>query len=116
MRSNRPLVPTLKTLAPGPLPVINAVCEEIGLINVIDESVDWDDDQADLSPGQLIAGLVMNHPMEGQFFEQADPENLFEEGITTEQLYVRSARSFNTPVFGVWRFDRVLLKVLDKDE
>jgi len=87
-------VPTLKTLAPGPLPVINAVCEECGLIDVINESVDWDEDQTELSPGRLTAGLIMNFLTEGQpmyrlseFFAQTDPQNLFGEEITVEDLY-----------------------------
>ena len=50
----------LENFAPGPLPVIHAICQECGLIEVIDESVEWDQDQADISPGLLTAGLVMN--------------------------------------------------------
>ncbi|RJX47993.1 IS1634 family transposase [Halonotius pteroides] len=84
----------LENFAPGPLPVINAVCEEVGLVEVIDEIVDWDETQAEISPGSLTAGLVMNFLTEGEpmyrlseFFENKDPQNLFGDDITTEDLY-----------------------------
>ena len=57
----------LEYFAPGPLPVINAVCEEVGLVEVIDEVVDWDETQAEISPGSLTAGLVMNFFRENCF-------------------------------------------------
>ena len=84
----------LENFAPGPLPVIHAICQECGLIEVIDESVEWDQDQADISPGLLTAGLVMNFLTEGEpmyrlsdFFENKDPENLFGDDISSEDLY-----------------------------
>ena len=84
----------LENFAPGPLPVINAVCEEVGLVEVIDEIVDWDETQAEISPGSLTTGLVMNFLTEGEpmyrlsdFFENKDPQNLFGDDITTEDLY-----------------------------
>jgi transposase len=87
-------VTRLENFAPGPLPVINAVCEEVGLVEVIDEIVDWDETQAEISPGSLTAGLVMNFLTEGEpmyrlsdFFENKDPQNLFGDDITTEDLY-----------------------------
>ena len=74
--------------------MINAVCEEVGLVEVIDEIVDWDETQAEISPGSLTAGLVMNFLTEGEpmyrlsdFFENKDPQNLFGDDITTEDLY-----------------------------
>ena len=87
---------TLENFAPGPLPVINAVCKECGLVEVIDEILEWDQQQAAISPGLLTAGLVMNFLTEGQpmyrlsdFFQDKDPENLFGDGITAEDLYDR---------------------------
>ena len=84
----------LENFAPGPLPVINAVCEECGLIEVIDDIVEWDEAQTEISPGSLTAGLVMNFLTEGEpmyrlsdFFENKDPENLFGDDITAEDLY-----------------------------
>ena len=84
----------LENFAPGPLPVIHAICQECGLVEVIDEVVEWDQGQADISPGLLTAGLVMNFLTEGEpmyrlsdFFEDKDPENLFGDDISSEDLY-----------------------------
>jgi hypothetical protein len=59
-------VTRLENFAPGPLPVIHAICQECGLVGVIDEIVEWDQQQADISPGLLTAGLVMNFLTEGE--------------------------------------------------
>jgi len=87
-------VTRLENFAPGPLPVIYAICQACGLVEVIDEMVEWDQEQADISPGLLTAGLVMNFLTEGEpmyrlsdFFENKDPENLFGDGISSEDLY-----------------------------
>ena len=84
----------LENFAPGPLPVINALCQECGLIEVINDMVEWDEAQAEISPGSLTAGLVMNFLTEGEpmyrlsdFFENKDPGNLFDDDITAEDLY-----------------------------
>jgi hypothetical protein len=76
--------------------VINAICHDCGLVEVIDDTVEWDQQQAEISPGALTAGLVMNFLTEGQpmyrmseFFEDKDPQNLFGEDITAEDLYDR---------------------------
>jgi len=85
--------------------VINAVCKECGLVEVINETVEWDQQQAVVSPGLLTAGLIMNFLTEGQpiyrlsdFFEDKDPENLFGDGITGDDLYDRR--------FG-WALDKI---------
>jgi transposase len=98
-------VTELENFAPGPLPVINAVCKECGLVEVIDELVEWDEQQAGISPGLLIAGLIMNFLTEGQpmyrlsdFFQNKDPENLFGDDISAEDLYDRR--------FG-WALDKI---------
>jgi transposase len=89
-------VTTLENFAPGPLPVINAICRECGLIEVVNDTVEWDEQQVEISPGSLTAGLVMNFLTEGQpmyrlseFFQDKDPQNLFGEDITAEDLYDR---------------------------
>nr|WP_256476697.1 DUF4277 domain-containing protein [Haloplanus sp. HW8-1] len=63
-------------------------------MEVIDESVEWDQEQADISPGLLTAGLVMNFLTEGEpmyrlsdFFENKNPGNLFGDDISPEDLY-----------------------------
>ena len=82
-----------KIFAPGPLPVISAVCEECGLVTVLNEELDWDEDRSHTSPGQRIMGLIMNSLTEGQpmyrlpeFFRNTDVENLFGQGITPDNL------------------------------
>lgn len=82
-----------------------AICKECGMVEVIDKMVEWDQQQAAISPGLLTAGLVMNFLTEGQpmyrlsdFFENKDPENLFGDEITAEDLYDRR--------FG-WALDKI---------
>ena len=95
----------LENFGPGPLPVINAICQECGLIEVVNDTVEWDNKQAEISPGALTAGLVMNFLTEGQpmyrlseFFQDKDPENLFGDDISPEDLYDRR--------FG-WALDKI---------
>ena len=83
----------MKILAPGPLPVIRAVCEESGLIDVLDEDLDWDEDRSQLSPGLRLMALIMNCLTQGQpmyrlpeFFRDTDTENLFGEEIAHDDL------------------------------
>ena len=50
----------MKVLAPGPLPVISAICEESGPVEIINEELDWDEKRSQLSPGLRIMALIMN--------------------------------------------------------
>jgi hypothetical protein len=56
----------VEVFSPGPLPVIKAVCVECGLIETVNEQVDWDEQQCRLSPGHRVMSLVMNFLTEGQ--------------------------------------------------
>jgi hypothetical protein len=56
----------VEVFSPGPLPVIKVVCEECGLIETVNEQVEWDEQQCRLSPGHRTMGLVMNFLTEGQ--------------------------------------------------
>lgn len=83
----------VSVFAPGPPPVIKAVAEECGLVEVLDEQLSWDPNQCTLSPGQRHLVLVMNLLTEGvplyrmpEFFENADTGNPFGENITPTQL------------------------------
>ena len=83
----------MKILAPGPLPIIRAVCEESGLITVLNEELDWDEERSQISPGLRLMALIMNCLTRGQpmyrlpeFFHDTDTENLFGEGIEAENL------------------------------
>ncbi len=83
----------MEVFSPGPLPVVKAICEECGLIETVNEQVEWDDQQCRLSPGHRTMALVMNFLAEGQpmyrlseFFEKSDTANLFGENISPENL------------------------------
>jgi len=78
---------------PGPLPIIAAVCRESGLVETINDLVDWDEQQCTLSPGERVMALIMNVLTEGEplyrlpeFFEGTDTENLFHDGIEPDNL------------------------------
>lgn len=82
-----------KAYTPGPLPIIKAICEESGLVDCINDQVEWDRDQCRLSPGLRIMGLIMNCLTEGQpmyrlpeFFRETDTENLFGDRIESDHL------------------------------
>ena len=85
----------------GPLPIINAACEESGLVDVLDQQLSWDETQYLISPGDAIKALIMNCLTEGQpmyrlpeFFQETDTENLFGEDIGSDHLnHKRSTRS-----------------------
>ena len=82
-----------EAFTPGPLPIIAAVCRESGLVETIDNLVDWDEQQCTLSPGERVMALIMNVLTEGkplyrlpEFFEGTDTENLFHDGIEPDNL------------------------------
>ena len=60
---------------------------------MIDTTVDWDEQQCTLSPGERVMALIMNVLTEGEplyrlpeFFQETDTENLFHEGVDPEHL------------------------------
>ena len=60
---------------------------------MIDTTVDWDEQQCTLSPGERVMALIMNVLTEGEplyrlpeFFQETDTENLFHEGIDPGHL------------------------------
>ncbi len=55
-----------KAYTPGPLPIIAAVCRESGLVETINDLVDWDEQQCVLSPGERVMALIMNILTEGE--------------------------------------------------
>jgi transposase len=82
-----------EAFTPGPLPIIAAVCRESGLVETIDDLVDWDEQQCTLSPGERVMALIMNVLTEGkplyrlpEFFEGTDTENLFHDGVEPDNL------------------------------
>lgn len=80
-----------KVVGAGPL--IRALCEAIGLREVIDENLAWDDRRCKLSPGERIQALMINiltrrRPLYRvwETFEETDVELVLGEGITYEDL------------------------------
>lgn len=83
----------IEDFGPGPLPVIKAICEELGILNTLNEQLTWDETQCNLSPAHRLLALIMNVLTEGQpmyrlpeFFEGTDVENLFGEGVDPEDI------------------------------
>ena len=74
-------------------PLIRAMCEEIGLREIVDRNVVWDRERCKLSPGERITVLVVNmlttqNPLYRveESFEVSDCELLFGEGILGSDL------------------------------
>lgn len=83
----------IEDFGPGPLPVIKAICVELGMIDTLNELLTWGETQCELSPGHRLLALIMNVLTEGQpmyrlsaFFEGTDVENLFGHGVEPEDL------------------------------
>jgi transposase len=84
---------SVESFSPGPFPVITTVCKECGIVDVVNEEVEWDENRSLLSPGLRLTALIVNCLTEGQpmyrlpdFFEKTDAANLFGEEITPENL------------------------------
>jgi len=77
----------------GPVPVIAAICRQIGVTELLNQLLCWDEAQCRLSPGHRLEALIMNilvdrHPLYvlPQFFQDMDTEKLFGTGILPEDL------------------------------
>ena len=77
----------------GAGPLVRAVCQAIGLQEIIDQHVSWDPARCKLSPGERILALIINiltqhRPVYRvwETFERSDPELLLGEGIALEDL------------------------------
>jgi len=77
----------------GAAPLIRAMCEAIGLVEIIDTQVPWDERRCKLSPGQCIMALILNILTSRQpiyrvweSFEDTDIELLLGEGVSLEDL------------------------------
>ena len=77
----------------GAAPLVRAMCEAIGLREIIDRHVDWDSMRCKLSPGQRVTALILNILTSRQplyrvweSFEDTDCELLLGEGVIYEDL------------------------------
>ena len=73
----------------------NKILEKIGFVNLIDESVKWDEKQCKVSPGNLLKSLILSTFMGGlrsplsnvhKRYKGIDTEFLFGEGVLQEHL------------------------------
>ena len=83
----------IKDYSPAHLPVVKAIAVECGIIDTLNELLEWDEQQCNLSPADRLLALIMNALTEGQpmyrlptFFEGTDVENLFGEGVEPTDL------------------------------
>jgi len=77
----------------GAAPVIQEICQQIGLVQTIDEMTDWDRDRCKLSPGQRVTAIIINALMDRQplvhlsdFFSDMDVQKMFGGRILPEDL------------------------------
>ncbi len=77
----------------GPAPVLNSLCEQLGVRRILDTALSWDETQCLLSPGQRIIALLINillnrrplYKVE-QTYSNMDTEKLFGPGISWHSL------------------------------
>ena len=78
----------LKSVTAGATSLIAGMCEEVGLVDIINRNLSWDRTRRHLSPGKLIEGLIICilsnrkalYRVE-EFYEGKDTESLFGEGV-----------------------------------
>lgn len=86
-------VQDLESRVVGALPLLQRISRAIGLVEVIDQLVPWDETRCRISPGQRIEALVLNilagrFPLYRvhEFYEDTATDILFGEGIGPEDL------------------------------
>ena len=77
----------------GPAPLVAAMCDAVGLVQVIDQLVEWDAAQCRLSPGTRVKALIVNiltarQPLYrvGEAFRESDPELVLGRGVAISDL------------------------------
>lgn len=81
------------TLNVGPFQLLSALCDEIGLEDIINAQVTLDPVRCGLSPGTRIKTILLNILAQGnplykinEFYETQDVEQLFGAGVTSEHF------------------------------
>lgn len=84
---------SLKILTDGSLPLLSAVYDQLEIGEIIDQTVTWDKDKCDVSPGIAMKALILNMIISRrplyliqEFYRDKDIEKLFGEGISLEQI------------------------------
>ena len=84
---------TVEVFSEGIAPVIQEICQQIGLVDTIDRITKWDRDRCKLSPGQRITAMIINALMDRQpllhlpsFFSDMDVQKMFGREILPEDL------------------------------
>jgi len=77
-----------KIYSDGPLPLLSAVYDQLGIGNIVNEFVKWDKNKCFLNPGQAVKALVLNiltdrKPLYRmvEFYADKDVEKLIGKGI-----------------------------------
>lgn len=55
----------IEGFGPGPLPVIKPICEDLGILDTLNEQLTWNETQCNLSPAHRLLALIMNVLTEG---------------------------------------------------
>lgn len=83
----------IKTFRAGTTNLVAALCEELGLGEIINRLVTWDEKQCSLSPGTLAKAVLINIMDDRQalwrveeYFAQRDTEALLGKGVTPDLL------------------------------
>ncbi|MGG5252409.1 IS1634 family transposase [Neobacillus sp. SM06] len=81
------------TLDVGPSMLLSKLMDEIRFVEIINESLTWDQERCSLSPGTRIKALILNILCQGnplykvkEFYEKQDIEFLFGPDTTAEQF------------------------------
>lgn len=77
----------------GPAPIISALCHQLGVREIINNTVTWDEKQCLLDPGTLVIALIINilcgrkplYRVE-EYFREQDLALLFEVTLTSRHL------------------------------
>ncbi|PLR78521.1 hypothetical protein CU633_04645 [Bacillus sp. V3-13] len=80
-------------LDPGPSQLISAICDEIGLEELLNEQLEWDEQRCNLSPGTRLKALIINILCDRQplchiseFFQTLDVKMLFDPDVAAKDL------------------------------
>ena len=60
------VTPAIYNYSPAHLPVVKAIAVECGIVETLNELLEWDKQQCKLSPGERLLALMTNVLTEGQ--------------------------------------------------
>src|SRR5690554_5739633 len=83
----------LRSIQAGATSLIAALCDEVGLEDIVNSVLRWDEKQWKVSPGMLCKALVVNvlagrkplYKVE-EFYQEQDVEKVLGEGVRAEDI------------------------------